>query len=262
ASVPFEQSSFDEILKNAAGMVPSNASMNSALERKRLVWYLLIPAISIVFILQFGPGSKGLDQPFSSEKPSAAAVVNGKEIPVRDFVVAYSNQLQYFRLQGSNIPSSLARQIGIPQQVLDQLVASELLAQAADKAGIVPSDEELQQLLLKNPEFQKDGAFDKQRYEMVLRDYSRKTPPEYKAELPRHLAAQKLLELVTSGATVSEDEVHAKYFRDGNQANVTYVRFLPTMYASNVGQPKPPEVATFQKEHAKDIADYYQANRF
>jgi peptidyl-prolyl cis-trans isomerase D len=236
--------------------------MNSNLQPKRVISYLFILAIAVVFTLQFGPGSRGCDQPLTPQKSAAAAVVNGKEIPLREFLTAYNNQLQFFRVQGSNIPSSLARQLGIPQQVLDQLVTSELLAQAAEKQGIVPSDAEIREMLYKNPDFQKDGNFDFQRYDQVLRDYYRKSPAEYESELRRRLAAQKLLELVASGAVVSEEEVRSKFFREGNKANATYIRFLPTMYASTVGSPKAQELATFQKERAKDIADYYQANRF
>jgi peptidyl-prolyl cis-trans isomerase D len=258
----FEQSSSNEILNTLPEPYPDEVSMNAHLEPKRLISYFFILAIGLVFILQFGPGSRGCEQPLTAQKTAAAAVVNGKEIPLRDFVAAYSNQLQYFRIQGSNIPSSLARQIGIPQQVLDQLVTAELLAQAADKRGIVPSDAELQEALTKNPDFQKDGAFSLERYGLVLREYYRKSTAEYEAEARRRLAAQKLLELVTNGAVVSEEEVRTKYFREGNKANITFVRFLPTMYAGAVPAPKPQEVASFQKEHAKEIADYYQANRF
>ncbi len=236
--------------------------MNAHLEPKRVVSYLFIIAIAVVFTLQFGPGSRGCDQPLAPKKSSAAAVVNGKEIPVREFLAAYSNQLQYFKIQGSNIPASLAKQLGIPQQVLDQLVTSELLAQAADKQGIVPADAEIREVLFKIPDFQKDGTFDYQRYDQVLREYYRKRPAEYESDLRRRLAAQKLLELVASGAVVSDEEVKSKFLREANKADATYVRFLPTMYAAAVGSPKPQEVALFKKDHAKDIQDYYQANRF
>jgi peptidyl-prolyl cis-trans isomerase D len=236
--------------------------MNAHLEPKRVVSYLFIVAIAVVFTLQFGPGSRGCEQPLAPKKSAAAAVVNGKEIPVREFLAAYNSQLQYFKIQGNNIPSSLARQLGIPQQVLDQLVTSELLAQAADKQGIVPADAEIREVLFKVPDFQKDGTFDYQRYDQVLREYYRKRPAEYESELRRRLAAQKLLELVASGAVISDEEVKSKFLREANKANATYVRFLPTMYADAVASPKPQEVALFQKDHPKEIQDYYQANRF
>src|SRR5215472_5119564 len=236
--------------------------MNSHLEPKRVISYLFILAIAVVFTLQFGPGSRGCNQPLAPQKTAAAAVVNGKEIPVRDFLTAYNNQLQMFRLRGGNIPDSLARQLGIPQQVLDQLITIELLAQAAEKQGIAPTNEEILEVLSKNPDFQQDGNFTEARYKQVLQEYYRKSTAEYEGELRRRLAAQKLLELVASGAVVAEDEVRFRYFREGNKANATYVRLLPTMYAGSVAAPKPQELAAFEKDHGQDIADYYQANQF
>jgi len=258
----YQQSSFNEIGKLLSARLAARFPMNSHLEPKRVISYLFILAIAVVFTLQFGPGSRGCDQPLTPKKTAAAAVVNGKEIPVRDFLAAYNSQLQMFRLRGGNIPNSLARQLGIPQQVLDQLVTVELLAQAAEKQGIVPTNEEILELLSKSPDFQQDGTFTEARYKQVLQEYYRKSPAEYEGELRHRLAAEKLLELIASGAVVAEDEVRTRYFREANKADATYVRFLPTMYAGSVAAPKPQELAAFQKEHGKEIADYYQANQF
>lgn len=236
--------------------------MNPGFNLRRFVSLLFIAAIAVVFILQFGPGSRGCDAPLATPPSASAAVVNGKEIPLREFARAYAQQLQFFRVQGNAIPESLARQLGIPQQVLDQLVTAELLSQAAEKEGIVPADAEIREILYKNPDFQKDGRFDLHRYREVLRDYYRKSDAEYEADLRRRLAAGKLLDLVEAGAMVSEDEVKAKFLRDENKADATFVRFLPTMFADKVPSPKAEELARFEKEHAKEISDYYEANRY
>ncbi|MBF5041448.1 peptidylprolyl isomerase [Aggregicoccus sp. 17bor-14] len=235
--------------------------MKDGLQPRRLISLFFIAAIAVVFILQFGPGGHGFG---TSKKtaPGSAAVVNGQEIPLQEFQRAYANQLQFFRARGQPIPESLAKQIGIPQQVLDQLVNTELLAQAAEKRGVVPSDDELRELIHQNPDFQKDGEFSFDTYTQVLRDYYRKTAPQYETELRRRLAAVKLLELVESGATVSEDEVRARFQKEGNQAKLVFARFLPSMYTDKVPAPKPAELTAWQAAHQKEIADYYEANKF
>jgi peptidyl-prolyl cis-trans isomerase D len=235
--------------------------MKDGLNPRRLISLFFIAAIAVVFILQFGPGGQG----FGTAKTVAAgsaATVNGQEIPLQEFQRAYANQLQFFRARGQPIPESLAKQIGIPQQVLDQLVNTELLAQAAEKRGVVPSDEELRTLIHDNPDFHKDGAFHFDTYTQVLRDYYRKTTTQYETELRRRLAAVKMLELVESGATVSEDEVRARFQKEGNQAKLVFARFLPTMYADKVPAPKPAQLAAWQAANGKQIADYYEANKF
>jgi peptidyl-prolyl cis-trans isomerase D len=235
--------------------------MKDGFQPRRLISLFFIIAIAVVFTLQFGPGGQGFGTAPSTPAGSAATV-NGQEIPLQEFQRAYANQLQFFRARGQPIPESLAQQIGIPQQVLDQLVNTELLAQAAEKRGVAPSDEELRELIHENPDFQKDGAFHFDTYTQVLRDYYRKTAPQYEAELRRRLAAVKLLEVVESGATVSEDEVRARFQKEGNQVKLTFARFLPTMYAEKVPAPKPAELAAWQQAHGKEIADSYEANKF
>ena len=59
-----------------------------------------------------------------------------------------------------------------------------------------------------------------------------------------------------------DDEVKSRFLKEGNQANATLVRFLPQMFVDKVAKPTPAELATFKRDHAKDIADYYTQNKF
>ncbi|CAM3375260.1 peptidylprolyl isomerase [Corallococcus sp. ZKHCc1 1396] len=235
------------------------------LNLRKVFSLLFIFGIAVVFTLQFGPGSNGFSTGGDAAPASAgaAAVVNGKEIPLRDFSMAWSRQMNFLRSQGSPIPESMARQFGMDKQVLDRLVNAELLAQSAERHGINPSDEELRKLIHQNTDFHiKDGGFDFARYQQVLRDFYRRTPQEYEQELRRQMAAQKMLDVVRTGAVVSDDEVRARYEKDGNQAKLVFARFLPTMFADKVPAPTPAQLAEFQKAHEKEIADYYAANSF
>ncbi|MBJ6763299.1 SurA N-terminal domain-containing protein [Myxococcaceae bacterium JPH2] len=235
------------------------------LNPRKVISLLFIIGIAVVFTLQFGPGSSGFGRGGGAARaaPSAAAVVNGKEIPLRDFSMAWARQMNFLRSQGSPITEQLARNFHLDQQVLERLVNAELLAQAAEQHGIAPSDEELRTLIHQNADFHdKDGNFDFERYQQVLRDFYRKTPPEYEAELRRSLSAQKMLDVVRTGAVVSDDEVHARYEKDGNQAKLAFARFLPTMYADKVTAPTAQQLADFSKAHEKEIKDYYDANKF
>lgn len=236
--------------------------MNENFQPRRILSYVFIFGIAVLFALQWGPGARGCDKPLTQQTTEHAAVVNGQEIPLREFQRAYANQLAYLREQGSPIPESLARQLGIPKQVLDQLVNTELLAQAAEKDGLIASDQELRDLIHKNPDFQKEGKFDLERYREVLRDYYRRTDVDFEADMRRRLSAQRLLEMVEGAAVVSDDEVKAKFYKEGNKAAASFVRFLPTMYVDKVPAPKPDELAAFTTSHPTEIADYYQANRF
>jgi len=234
------------------------------LEPRKVVSLVFIIAIAVVFTLSFGPGSSGFGGTGqATTAPGSVATVNGKEIPLRDFASAWARQMNFLRSQGSPIPESIARQFGMHNQVLDRLVNTELLAQAAERHGITASDDELRKLIFQNTDFHnKEGRFDEVRYKQVLRDFYRKTPPDFEQELRRQLSAQKMLEVVRAGAVVSDDEVRARYEKEGNQAKVVFARFLPAMYADKVPAPKPAELADWKKAHEKEIKDYFEANKF
>ncbi|MGA9526318.1 MAG: SurA N-terminal domain-containing protein [Myxococcaceae bacterium] len=236
--------------------------MKDTLDYRKLFSLIFIAGIALVFTLQFGPGANGCAAPLGQIESTSAAVVNGEEIPVQAFAETWARQMNFLRAQGQPITEELARQFGMPKQVLDQMVDAELLAQAAEKHGIVPSDEELAKLIHQNPDFQKDGRFDVDTYRQMLRDYYRKTDVQYETELRRQLAAQMMLETVANSAAVSDDEVKARFQKEGNRANVTYVRFTPTMFVDQVKDPTPEELASYKQAKAKEIEASYNANKY
>ncbi|MGQ0503764.1 MAG: peptidylprolyl isomerase [Myxococcaceae bacterium] len=236
--------------------------MTEKLQLRRALSYLFILAIAIVFTISFGPGSSGFQGKTKAQKPTNAATVNGKDIPYKDFQTEFSNQLTYIKMQQRSFNEQLARQMGIDRQVLERLVYGELLAQEAEKRGISTPDSEVRDLLHKNSDFQKDGQFDVERYRQVIRDYYRKTDVEYEEDLRRRIAGNKLLTIVENAAVVSDDEVKARFFREGNKAEATFVRFIPSMFAEKVGAPKGEELAQWQTAHAAEVDSYYQENQF
>ncbi len=231
------------------------------LNPRKVVSLVFIIGIAVVFTLNFGPGSFSKSSGFRSSRASnAVAVVNGKEIPLKEFHRAYSSQIENLRNRGNPIPESIARQYVAPQ-VLQQLVDAELVSQAANRYGIVPADSELVEIIHRNSYFQKDGEFDFEQYRRVLRNLGT-TESQYEDDLRHQLAAQKMIEVVRNGAVVSDDEVRARYEKDANQAKLVFARFLPTMYADKVPAPTPAQLDEFKKAHAKEISDYYETNRF
>ena len=236
--------------------------MSSGFDARRFFSYLFIFAIALVFILQFGPGSRGCNAPLTPTVKDAAARVNGQEISLAEFRRAYAQRLDALRQRGGgDLPEALARQFGIPGRVLDELITTELLEQAAEAHGITVSDTDLLDAIRKDPSFQKDGQFDPETYTQVLQAYLRKTPPDYEAGLRRRLAAGRLLALVSDTAEVSEDELRSRFLREGDTVSLSVVKFDPAAYAAKIKQPTPSEVAAWEKAHGPQIAAYYEANK-
>ena len=231
---------------------------NSSENTRRYGSYFFIAALAILFALQWGPGSQGCDTRIIDAE--TAATVNGKPIPLKDFARSYSQQSDNFRRQG--VPADLMKQFGIHKQVIDQLVNTELLSQAAEARGLTTTDEDLRKVLKDAPAFQKDGQFSKEQYLEYVRQAEGITEIAFEDKLRRQLAAQKLLELVENSVAVSDEEVKAKYLKEGDVAKVTFVRFSPAMYSEKVAVPKPAELDAWIKANEPAIADYYEHNKF
>ncbi|HZN93148.1 MAG TPA: SurA N-terminal domain-containing protein, partial [Myxococcales bacterium] len=242
-------------------------ALKEDLEPKRLGYYLIILAIAFVFAVQWGPGSKGCESPLAESAASSAARVNGREISLRQFNQTYSNELrrqaEMYRRFGQELTEARAREMGLPARILERLVNDELMAQEAERQGINASDDEIFSILKMNPEFHgANGQFDKARYMDAVRNLYRTTPQDWENDIRRSLAIGKLYRVIGEAVQVSDDEVRSQYFRDGDKAKLTHVRFLPTMYAGKVGEPKQADVDAFRKAHEKEIADDYAANAY
>ncbi|MFO0597062.1 MAG: SurA N-terminal domain-containing protein [Myxococcaceae bacterium] len=232
--------------------------MSNSDQNRKYGSFLFIAALAALFALQWGPGSQGCDTRITDEE--VAATVNGKPIPLREFSRAYADRADEFRRQG--VPADLLKQFGIHKQVIDQLVNGELLSQAAEQRGLTTSNEDLAKMLREVPIFQKDGKFDKEAYVNYVRNYAGTNEVHFEEKLRRQLAAQKLLELVENSVAVSEEEVKAKYVKEGDVAKVTFVRFTPAMFSEKVGTPKPADIDAWAKANEAAIAAHYEKNKF
>src|SRR5260221_156301 len=92
--------------------------MSSGLQPKQLLSYLFIIAIAVVFILQSGPAGGGCEAPLRPTTTASAALVNGKEISLRDFNSEFNQRMQWFRLQGKPLHPLIEFAVEVAQRYL------------------------------------------------------------------------------------------------------------------------------------------------
>ncbi|MCS7196075.1 MAG: SurA N-terminal domain-containing protein [Aquificaceae bacterium] len=93
----------------------------------------------------------------------------------------------------------------VREQVLSNLIAQELLYQKARSLSLVASDEEVVEVIKSDPTFQEKGLFSATRYREVM-SRAGMSPEEYEEYLKRSISVQKLINLLTNGVYLTEEE--------------------------------------------------------
>src|SRR5512135_3229228 len=128
-------------------------------EKKRIVQVVLA-----LIVLPFA--FWGVDSYRKSGGAAPLATVNGVKIGQQEFDNALNQQMQRIReMAGPNFDPAFFDKPEIKHSVLEGLVTQHLLGAEARKAGLSLTDEQLAQIIANIGIFQKDGKFDRQRYE-------------------------------------------------------------------------------------------------
>jgi SurA N-terminal domain. len=167
--------------------------------RNWLKWSLAL--VVLTFIAFYIPSF--LDTTSTSVGASASdvvATVNGKEIRGLDFQRRYQSQIQAYQQQyGGSINEQLLRQLGVDQQILQQMVDEQAALAEAERQGIRVSDEELAQQIFSIPALQENGRFiGEQRYEQLL---ASQQPPMAKGDFEENLRRSMMIEKLRSALT-------------------------------------------------------------
>jgi peptidyl-prolyl cis-trans isomerase D len=165
------------------------------------------------------------------------AQVDGESITVGDFQRRYTAQLQAYRnAYGSQLSEPLLRQLGIEQQILQQMVDEEAMVAAARRQGIRVSDVEVRERILAIPAFQENGRFiGEQRYRQMLQmNNPPLTTTDFENNLRRALLVEKLRNAVTGWMSVTDGEVADEFRRRNEKVQLDVVPLTADAFRSQV----------------------------
>lgn len=199
-----------------------------------LKWSLAV--VVLTFIAFYIPSF--MDGTTAGAAPSeVVAEVEGEDITVRDFQRRYNAQLQAYRnAYGSQLSEQLLRQLGIEQQILQQMVDEEAMVAEAGRQGLSVSDVEVRERILAIPAFQENGRFiGEQRYRQMLQmNNPPLTPADFEENLRRALLIEKLRNAVTGWMTVTDAEIADEYRRRNEKVKLDVVPLTPEAFQSQV----------------------------
>ncbi|KUJ80234.1 peptidylprolyl isomerase [Microbulbifer flavimaris] len=210
----------------------------------------------------------------SGGSADAVAEVNGEKITNLDLQRAIQNRRAMIMNQyGENVPADLLSDEQLRGPVLQQLVNSAVMRQAAEDGGMAMSTAAVDREIVQIPGFQVNGQFDPQTFRMWLAQ-NRFTPAGFRQIMERDLILQQYADAVTDSAfttrataedvvaismeerdfdyvvlpveplladvQVSDEEIQQYYDENQNafarpeQVAIEYIELKPEMFAANI----------------------------
>ncbi|PSW11431.1 peptidylprolyl isomerase [Photobacterium rosenbergii] len=171
------------------------------------IWVKIILGLIILSFVFAGVGSY-----LAGGSEQVAAKVDDREISQREFEMAYQNERNRMQAQLGDYFSTLMGDPAYVQQfrrsVLDRMVNDLLIEQRANELGLRISDQQVRQTIVSMPEFQRDGVFDNEQYNALLRR-SGLTPDMFAESMRTDLLRQQLLLAIQSSDFALGNEVNA-----------------------------------------------------
>jgi peptidyl-prolyl cis-trans isomerase D len=182
-------------------------------------------------------------------RADAVAIVNNESIPAERYQRRYEVYLNFYsQMNRGNFTPQLAEQMGLPQQVLDDVIREAAAVQRARAEGLALSDEEFSAAVHAIPDFQESGRFSMARYQIFLRQRG----IDAEADLRRQLTMRKLQRVITSGAKVSEAEVEQAFTSRREEVRAAWA-LVDTAALAAAAAASGDEVEDYLKQHGLEF---------
>ncbi len=190
--------------------------------RRSIGWFVgagLLGLVILAFVALYFPDFMG--DPATAAMRRGVAWVEGEPIQASTFLDRYRNVARMYQEQsGGDFSPALARQLGIPEQVVGELVRSRVLLLEAQRLGLQVTNTEVGTSIATSPTFQENGVFiGRDAYLSMLRA-ARLSPRDFEDSVRSDLLTEKLRLLITESPHVSDLELREEYRRRNENASL------------------------------------------
>jgi len=246
------------------------------------VYGAIIVATVMVFVIQFRPGAQGRS---GSIKQECAAEIRGRCIEPKE----YQAELM-LTAPGRMFDPGQLKSLNVRKAVLDGIVERTLLVQDADRLGITVSEDDLDNELVagrahvslpadRAPKLGQnlgliDNAvrvlpvlnretkqFEYKTYDRVVRQFSNRSPTEFKAMQREELIAARVRDLVRTRVRVGDDEAFTGYQREKSSATIRFVAFRRSWFAHHALDLSPAAIDGWVKDHKEEVDRVFETRK-
>ncbi len=223
--------------------------MLEGIRRYQYSWQVQVPFAVLALVMAFwGFGGGGL---FGRIHP--VATINGNQI-LGDQVDREATQLRQVlqQMYGANA-TNVMKGINLRQEALERLIEGQLISEEARHLGISISDEALQQKIATTPAFQRDGQFDFETYQELLRN-NNLLPSEYENGERKQMIADLLRNMINAGVQVSDDEARHAYNLSNDRVGLRYIEVPYSDFSAKIA-PTENQIADFYKKNTERFTE-------
>ncbi|UCE41762.1 MAG: SurA N-terminal domain-containing protein [Candidatus Aminicenantes bacterium] len=208
------------------------------------LWFVIIAFIISIFAVWGGAGALG-----EGRGANILATVGKEKISLNLYQQNLRQRIEAMRREFRELDSRFIQQLNIPQQILNQLIQQSLLTQLSKEMGVKATDDEIRKKIMSYPVFQKDGQFvGFTQYKKIL-EWNRIPLSEFEKSLRQEIIMEKVVDVITAGVTVTEEELWENYKKTNDTARLEYV----TLGLDKVELDKEPD--------PEKLVEYFEKNR-
>ena len=209
---------------------------------------VVVKGLFVVLIATFGIW--GIGDIFRNRAPdTVVATVGDRSIDANALQTAMQPAVQRLSSQlGTSVDLRQARQMGVVDEVLGQLIDQSLIDQETARLQLDVSDDVIRNDILADPMFKgQNGAFDRGAFNALLAA-NHMTEAQYAEQMRQDTAHRDLVRAVTGGVVPPQVMVD-RIYQYRNERRTADIVALPDSGAGDVGQPTGAELTKFYDAH-------------
>jgi peptidyl-prolyl cis-trans isomerase D len=214
-------------------------------KRLKAILWVVIFSLALGMLLFFVPGVNVSNV----ARDTSAATVNGETIAMDDFVAAYRRMVKQYSNRGQNrIDPETLRAMGLPKQVLDELISEKVLQAIADRFGVDVSENEVRRAIETYPYFQNQGRFIGIEQYVALLNSNDIPVEEFEKSMRQNQLVKKVRAIIGDSLDVSDQELKEEFSHTNEQTTVFYSVLKKDDFAKRV-KPLEPELRAYFDGH-------------
>ncbi len=230
---------------------------SDTLSPRRVLALMIFGSIILVFVF-FGLPSRLANE----ASTGSVARVNNTLISLADL----RNETQrleqmYAPIFGGQMPGDTQRQF-LRGQAAENLIGIELMSQAAKKEGILATNTEIRDFIVKEvPIFQKDGKFQRELYERYL-EYAKTSAGDFEDKIRKDRKNQRLQRLMSAAGAPLELEVQKQKLLRETKINLQFAKIDKDHWLAK-GNVSDSEIKAklAEPDFSKRVKDYFASNK-